>query len=76
LTADPIVLKGYYSQTYTPEHHNRTEYFLFEPRLEPGIAPAILAELRVLNVRFIHVIVDNDPEGGDQSQIATYGFEE
>jgi hypothetical protein len=76
LTTDPIVLKGYYSQTYTPEHHNRTEYFLFEPRLEPGIAPTILAELRALNVRFIHVIVDNDPEGGDQSQIATYGFEE
>jgi hypothetical protein len=76
LTTEPIVLTGYYSQTYSPEHHNRTEYFLFEPRLEPGISQTILAELKALNVRFIHLIVDNDPEDGDHSQIETYGFEE
>ncbi len=76
LTAEPIVLQGYYSQTYSPEHHNRTEHFLFEPRLEPGISAATLAELKALNVRFIHLIVDNDPEDGDLSQIETYGFEE
>jgi hypothetical protein len=76
LTTEPIVLKGYYSQTYSPEHHNMTEYFLFEPRLEPGIAATSLAELQAQNVRFIHLIVDNDPENGDLSQIETYGFEE
>lgn len=75
LTAEPIVLTGYYSQTFRPEHHNLTEHFLFEPRLEPGIPPEILSQLRDLNVRFIHLIVDKDGVGGDRSRIATYGFE-
>jgi hypothetical protein len=75
LTAEPIVLEGYYSQTYRPEHHNLVENFLFEPRLEPGISPAILSELSEKNVRLIHLILDHYPDDGDQSQISTYGFE-
>lgn len=55
LTRDPIVLRGYYSQTYRPGHHNFTEDFIFEPALEPGIAPAVLAELQAANIRFLHV---------------------
>lgn len=55
LTNDPIVLTGYYSQTYRPGHHNFTEEFIFEPRLEPGIPGAILSELAAANVLFLHV---------------------
>ena len=76
LTAEPLVLEGYYSRTYRPEHHNLIEHFLFEPRLEPAPAPALLAQLEDLNVWLIHVILDNRPDpDSDQSQIRTYGFE-
>ncbi|MBN2271703.1 MAG: hypothetical protein JXN61_13875, partial [Sedimentisphaerales bacterium] len=44
-TTEPIVLYGWYSQTYKPEHHNFAEQFLFEPRLEPNLAPELLEEL-------------------------------
>ncbi len=56
-TAQPIVLRGYWSQTYRPGHHNFSEEFIFEPRLEEGIAPAVVAELEAANVRWIHVTV-------------------
>lgn len=55
LTTLPIVLTNYYSQTYRPGHHNFTEEFIFEPRLEPGLSPTTLAELEAANVRFLHV---------------------
>ena len=54
-TTTPIELTGYYSQTYRPEHHNVTEHFLFEPRLEPGISQTILDELEAKNIRLIHM---------------------
>lgn len=73
LTDDPIVLTGYYCQTYRPEHHNLIENFLFEPRLEPGIPAGILQQLRDVNVRLIHLIADN--QGGSESRILTYGFD-
>jgi hypothetical protein len=74
LTTAPIILEGYYSQTCRPEHHNLVESFLFEPRLEPGISADLLDELANLNIRFIHLILDN--QGNDaQSSVATYGFE-
>ncbi len=38
-TSEPIVLRGEYSQTYRPEHHNFAEHFLFEPQVEPGLSP-------------------------------------
>ncbi len=77
LTAEPLVLEGYYSRTYRPEHHNLIEHFLFEPRLEPNLSPAILAQLQDLDVWLIHLILDNRPDpDSDQSQIQTYGFEE
>ncbi|MCF7731224.1 MAG: hypothetical protein K9N23_06035 [Akkermansiaceae bacterium] len=55
LTTAPIVLHGYFSQTYRPGHHNFTEEFLFEPRLEDGISPAILTELQSLNIKQLYV---------------------
>ncbi len=74
LTTEPIVLQGYYSQTYRPEHHNFIENFLFEPRLEPGISQDVLDQLKSKNTRFIHMILDHRP-GGNQAKIVTYGFE-
>jgi hypothetical protein len=50
LTSKPITLQGYYSQTYRPQHHNFAEDFLFEPRLEPGIDPQVLAELEAKDI--------------------------
>jgi hypothetical protein len=49
-------LRGYYSQTYRPGHHNFTEEFLFEPRLEPDMDPAILRALEAINVQAIHIV--------------------
>ena len=63
LTAQPIILRGYYSQTYRPGHHNFVESFLFEPALEPGLPPAILDELRSKNIQQIYVVW-----GGNESQ--------
>jgi hypothetical protein len=57
LTTEPIVLSNYFSQTYRPGHHNFTEEFIFEPRLEPGLAAATLAELNAANIQWIHVKV-------------------
>lgn len=55
LTTDPIVLHGWYSQTYKPDHHNFGEHFIFEPRLEPGMSPEILAELDAIGVAYIYL---------------------
>ncbi len=57
LTSTPIELRGYWSQTFRPGHHNFEESFLFEPALEEGIAPALLAELAARDIRLIHVRV-------------------
>jgi len=70
-TTEPLVLEGYYSQTYRPEHHNLSEHFLFEPRLEPGISQAVLDELAAQDIRLIHLYYDTK----DESQIRTYPFE-
>ena len=32
------------SQTYRPRHHNFTEKFIFEPRLEEGTEPVVVSE--------------------------------
>jgi hypothetical protein len=54
LTTQPIVLTNGYSQTYAPGHHNFTEEFIFEPRLDPGLPPATLAELNAANIQLIY----------------------
>lgn len=69
LTSAPIVLKGYHAQTYRPQHHNISEDFIFEPRLEPGLDPAILAELEQKGIRLIHVRTSDG--GGDPAKLWT-----
>lgn len=53
LTSESITLTDRFSQTYFPFHHNFVETLWLEPALEPGIDPAILAELQEMNIRFI-----------------------
>ena len=67
-----VVLHGYYSQTYRPEHHNFSEHFLFEPQLEPGISRRVLNELRSQDIRLIQLIIDRF---GGGSRLMTYGFD-
>ena len=55
LVSQPFVLRGYWSQTYSPEHHNFSENFLFEPRLEEGLPASVLAELEAAGIRVLHV---------------------
>ena len=74
LCPEPIILKGFYSQTYRPEHHNMLENFLFEPRLEPGISDTVLNQLEAINVRLIHLIFDKDADS-EKSLIRTYSLE-
>ncbi len=43
VVAEPVTLSGYFSQTYRPEHHNFTENFIFDPHLEEGVDPGLIA---------------------------------
>ncbi|HVK67791.1 MAG TPA: hypothetical protein VM694_25200, partial [Polyangium sp.] len=52
----PIVLKGHFSQTYRPQHHNFSEDFLFEPALEEGLPANVIAELTAKGIRQIYVL--------------------
>lgn len=49
----PTTLTGYFSQTYRPGHHNFTESFLFEPRLEEGIDSSVLAQWEAAGLRAV-----------------------
>lgn len=60
LTSAPITLTGYWSQTFRPGHHNFDESFLFEPRLDPSVPAALLAELASKNIAGIFLRV---PDG-------------
>lgn len=51
----PIELRGYWSQTYHPGHHNFNETFMFEPRVEEGMDPAVIAELNAKDIAAIVV---------------------
>jgi len=61
LTSEPIVLHDWYSQTYCPGHHNITEFFIFEPRLEPGLSQEILDELIAEEIQYIYVVAGSHP---------------
>ena len=58
LTTEPISLKGWYSQTYAPGHHNFWEEFIFEPSKEEGISEAQLAELEEADVKLFYLFID------------------
>ena len=51
LAVPPVTLRGFFSQTYRPEHHNFAENFLFDPHLEADIDPSLLAAWDEANVQ-------------------------
>jgi hypothetical protein len=55
LTTQPIVLESEFSQTFRAGHHNFVDYFLFVPRLEPGLPLSIRAELDAKDIYAIYV---------------------
>ncbi|MBX3227467.1 MAG: hypothetical protein KIT84_14020 [Labilithrix sp.] len=56
LTSAPIVLRGYFSQTFRPGHHNFDEDFAFEPALEEGLPAAQAAELEAKDIQTIFLL--------------------
>ena len=66
LTTAPIVLTGYYAQTYAPAHHNFAGQYIFDPRLEPGLSQTTRDELEAANVAYVIVADQNaDPANPD-----------
>jgi hypothetical protein len=61
LTAEPIILKGYFSQTYRPGHHNFWEDFVFEPILDEELDSSKISELQKRNIR--QILLFTDPWG-------------
>jgi hypothetical protein len=55
LITQPIVLHGYFSETYQTSRHNFGEGFLLEPGLEEGISADLLNELREKDIYRIQV---------------------
>jgi hypothetical protein len=74
LTSEPIVLRGSYSQTYRPEHHNFSENFIFEPRLESGLPQTLLDELQALDIQLMYVFLDRDQP--DAPDVKLLGFDD
>ena len=70
LISQPIVLRGYFSQTYGPTHHNFSEHFLFEPRLEENMPVEVLSELEAADVQMLHFFRDTPTT----TTIAIHGF--
>ncbi|GIT05027.1 MAG: hypothetical protein CM1200mP29_04380 [Verrucomicrobiota bacterium] len=58
LLDDPLVLKGWFSQTYAPGHHNFWEEFIFEPSMEEGISEELLAEMEEADVKQIYLFIE------------------
>ena len=73
LTSDPIILRGYFSQTYRPGHHNFWEDFVFEPKLDEELSASQASELEEENVRKILLFTDPWGQGGSMSFIGLDG---
>jgi hypothetical protein len=63
LTAAPIILTNYYSQTYRPGHHNFSEEFIFEPRLDPAVSVEAKAALESANVQLLYLHIGGPSYG-------------
>ncbi|HPV04042.1 MAG TPA: PEP/pyruvate-binding domain-containing protein [Myxococcota bacterium] len=63
-TTEPITLTGWWSRSQRPGHHNFSEDYAFEPRLEAGLAPATLAELEEADIAVIYYLATY-PQGDD-----------
>jgi hypothetical protein len=70
-TAQPIVLHGYWSQTFNDIHSEDYQQFVFEPRLEPGLPPEQLTELAAADIMQIYV----NGNGGEDAVLMIVGFD-
>jgi hypothetical protein len=68
-TTEPIVLRGYWSQTYGNIHSQDFEHFIFEPRLEPGLSSTQLAELAAADIVQIYI----NGNGGEDAALILIG---
>ena len=68
LTTEPIVMTDWWAQSYRPQHHNFSEHFLFEPRLDPGVPAGTIAELDDLGIQLIFFFT-GPPVGGPGSAL-------
>lgn len=59
ITSEPIVLRGFFSQSYTASNHAFFETLRFEPILDPGVPAHILDELLAQDIRVIQVNISN-----------------
>ncbi len=73
LTTTPIELSGDYAASYRPGHHNFVESFAFEPRLDPSVPQASLAELAAKNIRVIYMQQDTGANGNTVYVLGTDG---
>ena len=62
LTSRPLLLRGFFSQSWSGAHRQYAENFLFEPHLEEGMDVALLQELEAKNIRMIYVEVIRWPD--------------
>lgn len=56
LTTTPIVLRGWFSQTFRPNHHNFDESFAFEPALDDDLTAEQRQELDAKDVQAIFLV--------------------
>lgn len=61
-TAQPLVLRAPAAQTYSPGHHNFTETFVFEPRLDPAVSASQVLELEAAGIRILLVTAGLDAD--------------
>jgi hypothetical protein len=56
LTAQPLLLRDYFSQTYRPYYDHWREEMLFEPALDSNVSAERKEELRNANIQFIFYV--------------------
>ena len=55
LTSQPLVLRGYWSQTFNDVHHYQSQEFIFEPRLDPNVTSQQRQELAATDIARIYI---------------------
>jgi len=65
LTPSPLILRAAAAQTYSPGHHNFTETFVLEPRLDPAVTAEQLVALEALGIQHLVITLGfQEPEIG------------
>jgi hypothetical protein len=73
LTAEPLELRGYWSQSARAGHKFRYAWYVFEPDLEPDLDARQREELKAANIQLIHVAREAWPGGA--VEVSILGFD-